>query len=78
MPPTHSASLRLRVWYTRFGTKPAGTSDMFARRSLRCATLAPSSKSKLCLRRSFVSSMESFICDKNLNCWILYMLLAVQ
>jgi hypothetical protein len=67
MPPTQSASLRSRSWYTRFGTKPAGTSDMLARSSLRCATLAPSSTSTLCLRRFFVSSMETFMCNKDFN-----------
>ena len=60
MPPTQSPSLRLRVWYTRFGTKPAGTSDMLARSSLRCATLAPSSTSTLCLR-SLTSFTKTFI-----------------
>jgi hypothetical protein len=60
MLPTQSPSLRLRDWYTRFGTKPAGTSDMLARRSLRCATLAPSSTSTLCLR-SLASFTKTFI-----------------
>ncbi len=60
MPPTQSPSLRLRIWYTRFGTKPAGTSDMLARSSLRCATLAPSSTSTLCLR-SLASFTKTFI-----------------
>ena len=60
MLPTQSLSLRLRVWYTRFGTKPAGTSDMLARSSLRCATLAPSSTSTLCLR-NLASLTKTFI-----------------
>ena len=63
MLPTQSASLRLRAWYTRFGTKPAGTSDMLARSSLRCATLAPSSTSTLCLR-SLASFTKTFMDSK--------------
>ncbi len=53
-------SLRVLFWYTIFGSKPAGTSNIFARSCLKSATLALLSTSTTCLR-SFESITLTFI-----------------